>query len=314
MLLNYLKLIRFQNLMVIVLTQYLVRYFLLGPILESIGFSLQLSDFQFSILVLTTILIAGAGYAVNDYYDVKTDRINKPERMVLVVKFRRRRAILIQGIMNVMAMGGGIYLSLVMKTPWLILVYLFATAFLWYYSAVLKRTFLLGNLTVAGLTSLVVLLVWLHEYAALKTRFPGDFIAYLDISEFILLFAGFSFLISLIREIIKDMEDLPGDSQVGCRTMAVVLGTKPCKKIVSALSVLMIGLIVWLQINWVLPLHLNYLLVYSTILIQMPMVIIIILTAKATTPKQFHFASLISKLVMLTGVLSMVLLKYTFFV
>jgi len=277
------------------------------------GLSLQLNEFQFSLLVLTSVMIAGAGYAINDYYDIRTDRINKLSRMVLVVKLRRRRAILVQMLLNSLAILLGTYLAYVVGCFGFIAIYVFATFILWYYSAVLKRKFLIGNISVSLLTSIVVILVWIHEYAAINNTYPNHEIDFSTIHLWVATYAGFCFLISLIREIIKDMEDIKGDKQASCRTIPIVLGIPTCKSIAIVLSVFMFIVIASIQFKYILPNNLDYLLYYSVILLQLPLLAMIITLFKAVNPLGFHRASLFAKVIMLAGIFSCVLVSLTYF-
>ena len=167
-------------------------------------------------LSVSTILITAAGYVINDYYDVKIDYINKPHRVVVGKFLKRRSSIVLHAWLNTLGILLGTWVS------WKIgLIDFFAIGLLWLYSNQLKRLPLLGNITVAVLTGLAV------------------FIVFIFFQESIFLFAAyatFAFFISLIREIIKDMEDVEGDKKFGCKTLPISIGIRRSKIVIYLIS------------------------------------------------------------------------------
>ena len=83
---NILRLVRYKNLLIVILTQYLIRYCIIKPMLEVNNMDLQFSNFNFLLLVIATVLITAGGYVINDYFDTKTDRVNRPDNMVIGTK------------------------------------------------------------------------------------------------------------------------------------------------------------------------------------------------------------------------------------
>src|SRR6185369_342689 len=143
---GFLKLTRFWNLLIIALSQYFTAAFLISP--EKIW------DFRLLLLSSSTMIIAAAGYIINDYYDVKIDLINKPERVVIGKQVARRYAILFHSMLSIMGTGIGFLLN------WKIGIINFFSAFLlWWYSNDLKRQPFIGNFVVALLTGLSILLI-----------------------------------------------------------------------------------------------------------------------------------------------------------
>ena len=206
---NYLKMIRVANLVIIAVTQYLTAIFLASP-----GDNLRsvVLDKGLFLLVLSTVFIAGAGYIINDYYDVKIDFVNKPKRVVVGKTLSRRWVVIGHLVLNIAAIGIGFYLSTTIG-----IINLIAAFSLWIYSNQLKRLPFIGNLIIGGLTGLTVLVV--GQYFSER--------AYL-----ILCYAVFAGFITLVREIIKDMEDLKGDERFGCKTLPIVWGIPNTKKFI----------------------------------------------------------------------------------
>ena len=277
---SFLRLIRAGNLLIIVLTQYLVRIFLVGP---KENWLHHLADFRFFLLSLSTVLIAAAGYIINDYYDIKIDTINKPRRVVIGRMLRRRHAMVTHSAFNALGIGLGLLVGLKVAA-----VNLLAAFVLWLYSNQLKRLPFIGNFTVALLTaaSLLVIIVYVPRNGFL-----------------VVTFAVFAFFISLIREIIKDMEDLRGDATFGCQTLPIVWGIRRTK----SLLYILIGS--FLVILFTLSFYLReWIVFYFTLFVFLPTAWLTWRLARADTRKEFGYLSTWCKIIMLSGVLSMVLL------
>jgi 4-hydroxybenzoate polyprenyltransferase len=274
---GFLRLVRVQNLMIVVLTQFLARIFLVGPQLD---WRQLLLDPTIWLLSSSTVCIAAAGYIINDYFDVKIDLINKPDRVVIGRYLRRRVAIGTHQLLNLIGCLIGLYLS-----KWVFLLDVFCVALLWLYSAKFKRQPLIGNVAVSLLTalSLIVLAVYYQQNARM-----------------LLIYAVFSFGISLIREIIKDMQDIRGDARFGCRTLPIVWGLRRTKYLLYVLVASLI-LTMFLITDSLANLHLN--LIFLILLI--PIGWLIYQLVRADTRRDFGYLSNLCKLIMLMGVISM---------
>lgn len=264
--LTFFKLIRLPNLLIMAFTQYMVRWCLLIPALElkrhDLDFSLlekQMSEIDFFLLVLSTMMIGAAGYIINDYFDVRIDEVNRPATNLVGKTIKRRVAIASHMTLNVIGAGLGIWLSWKYGIFRLgAFVYITAPALLWFYSTNLKRQFLIGNFVIALLSAIVPIIVVLFEIPAIYRTFPelvkSGYLRLDDVLYLTLIFSLFAFVISLLREIIKDTEDYEGDLAYGCKTMPIVLGIAPAKWIMSGLCVFVIVMIGWVQYNEMNPL------------------------------------------------------------
>ena len=271
---NYLKMVRVVNLAIIGLTQYLTAIFLAG---KTHNWTSVVTDRGFFLLVLSTVLIAGAGYIINDYYDVKIDFVNKPERVIIGKNLSRRWVIVGQIFLNAIAIVIGFYLS-----PTIGIINFFAAFSLWLYSNQLKRKPFIGNFTIAALTATTLLVV--GQYFSER--------AYL-----ILCFAVFAGFITLMREIIKDMEDLKGDERYGCKTLPIVWGIAKTKKflyLIAAVFIVTVFLMTW---------HLNQLFPFTLLA---TLIFLIFVIHRTDTVKGFNRLSTICKVIMLLGVVSMI--------
>ncbi len=304
------SLVRFPNLLIIAFTQYAMRYLLMEPLLPSDSFELQFGDFQFAMLVFSTMLIAAAGYIINDYFDARADLINKPARVVVGVTISRKVAMNLHMLLNILGVGIGIYLAFYVGLPSLSLVFVLSTGLLWFYSTNYKKQFLVGNLIVAFLTGLVPLMVVLFEipllnqqYGEIMIRHDADF-GYLF--AWVSAFSFFAFITTLIREIIKDAEDLEGDHAYGMRTVPIVLGTfwtRIVLVLLICMTVFALAFLLFKYIYFSVEQRDHISLVYFVLFLFLPLLLLVIQVSTARSKKAYHRASTLIKLVMLFGIL-----------
>jgi 4-hydroxybenzoate polyprenyltransferase len=278
---GFIRLIRWQNLAIIVFTQYFTRFFLIRD--KSLSFSHLLEiilDKNIFLISLSTVLIAASGYIINDYYDIKIDLVNKPDRVVIGRYIKRRWALAIHQVFN----GLGILLGLFISKK-VALVNLTAVFCLWLYANQLKRLAFWGNLMVAILTGFSLLI--------LAVYYPGH-------QREVWVYAIFSFFITLIREIIKDMEDVKGDEKHGCRTLPIIWGIARTKILVYVLIASFIITLFILATQ--LP---NQRIAYIFLIMMLPIGFFTYKLVYADKPKDFAFLSDACKVIMLIGVLTM---------
>lgn len=300
----FLKLIRWPNLFFIVLTQCLFYFCVFRSILHD-PLAFQAEYFLFYLLIAASVLIAGAGYIINDYFDLQIDAINKPDKIVVDKIVKRRWAIMWHWLLS----GLGILLSLYIsyKTgKWVIsLANILCVFLLWVYSTSFKKRILSGNIIIAALTAWVIVVIYFFCGASID-RFDQQHI-FFDAKKFFkytVLYAGFAFIVSLIREVIKDLEDMKGDAQFNGNTMPVVWGVPASKVFTAVWLVVCIASLVVVQLYalqlgwWAIPL-------YSTIFVILPLAVILQRLYKAVSPSDYHQLSTGMKLVMLAGILSM---------
>jgi len=307
---DLLKLIRYKNLLIIAVTQYLMRYCIIWPIIRVNEFELQLDNLHFFFLVFSSMLITAAGYVINDYFDTKTDMLNRPGTVLVGKRISRRTAMFIHVMLNAAGIGLGIYLSVKIGILALGVAYILASGILWFYSTTYKRQFLIGNLIVSIFTGIVPFIVVLFEVPLLNDAYREVLLAY-EINFNGLLawvggFAFFAFLSNLVREIIKDVEDFEGDLAFGRNTLPVVLGIKITKLIVILLILINIVAVTYVFIKYLLyTVNGNYDLVtmlYLLLFIILPFIFLGWIIFKAGNKDDYHRASNITKIIMLTGI------------
>lgn len=318
MLMSILKLIRIQNLIIIAFTQYLMRYAVIFPMLESKGFESQFSDLNFLLLVVSTVLIAAAGYVINDYFDTRTDLVNRPKTVIVGKTIKRRTAMALHVFLNIIALAIALYISLQINLWKLIYIYVLITGLLWFYSSSYKKMFLVGNIIVALLTALVPLMTVLYEIPPLNAKYNDVLLRigqdFYDIFFWVAGFSSFAFITTLNREIIKDAEDFEGDNAYGSRSLPVVIGLKNTKTITVVLNIIIIALIVFTYLRLVsIPGYIDWTsIIYICILLIIPNIFLIYKLIKADTKNDWKRAGNIAKLIMLFGVLYALVVWYNF--
>ncbi len=309
----FLKLIRWQNLLLIVFTQYVMRYCIIQPMLVINNYKLQMSNLDFGMLVLSCVLIAAAGYIINDYFDTRIDAINKPNQVIIGIHVKRRVAMLYHTVFNVIAVALAIWVSYKVGNIRFSIIFLIATGTLWFYSTNFKKQVLVGNLLVAMLAAIIPLLVGVYEISLLNNTYKADLLQYQFsfnyIAYFILSFSLFAFALTLIREIIKDTEDISGDKEYGAETLPIYIGVKPTKWIVSILIIVtMLGIA---YIQYMQFMAKDMLSIYYILLtVQLGLLAVLVLFWKANTKKGLHTISTIIKLIMLAGICYAFIIRY----
>jgi len=311
---EFLRLIRFSNLLIVALTMILMRYAIIRPILGALPIEmsdmpliltrmqLQLSWYDFLILILSTVFITAGGYVINDYFDIRTDIINKG-KVIVGNTISRRRAMAYHNLFNLLGVAGGFYVAGRIGYWWLGVMFLLISGLLYFYSTTYKRQFLIGNLIVAFLTALVPFMVVICDALPINRAYSGSAVSFPGVSLLFYWvggFAFFAFLTTLIREIIKDMEDYEGDQSFGRRTLPVVSGLLTTRIIIIILSVITLSL---LYLVWYRYLTDKISLAYITLFIFVPFVFVIVKVITGKNRKELHKASTFIKLIMLFGIL-----------
>lgn len=275
---GFLKLTRVPNLLIIGLTQYFAVIFLVA---HPENWHEKLYDFKLFLLSSSTVLIAAAGYIINDYYDIKIDYVNKPEKVVVGKLVKRRIVLVSHAVLNFLGIAIGFYLSIYVG-----IINFLAGFILWIYSNQLKRMPFIGNLVIASLTGLSILVVAIY---------------YQKNYSLILNYAVFAFSINLIREVIKDMEDLRGDMRFGSKTLPIVWGLRKTKFFLYGLISLFVFSLFYLSHQLE-----NQILNLFFLLLIVPIIYLIYLLYRADSQRRFHQLSTYCKLLMLAGISSMI--------
>lgn len=302
---HYLKLIRVQNLLFLIFIQYSIQQFVIAPLLRTYAVDVSGNSVYLFLLITATTLIAAGGYVLNDYFDVKIDALNKPGKLIIGKLLTRQFALVLYQVLSAAGIFGGLILSYMLKSYTLAFIFIVTPGLLWFYSASYKRQFMTGNIVVAMVAGLAILIIPITQTAILEQSY-GLLIYNTSIPKQLYLsaagFAVFSFLLTWIREIIKDMEDEYGDRELECRTMPIVWGISKTRVFTILLSVLTIGLLLFINFNYISfpgTLTLRYL-IFGIII---PLIIMMILLIRAKEKHDFSNISGLCKFIMLVGTL-----------
>jgi 4-hydroxybenzoate polyprenyltransferase len=302
----FFKLIRWPNLFFIAVTQVLFRFFVLNFVYRGsnndYGENIKLSLPLFYWLVFASICIAAAGYIINDYFDVNIDLVNKPGKLIVDRYIKRRWTIVWHIILSFIGLVISCYIGYKLRNFYIPLFNFAAIIALFFYSTTFKKKLLIGNIIISLLTAWVILVLTFSEYS-FRIIFPDIYWKRLVKVSFI--YAGFAFIISLIREVIKDMEDMQGDAKYGCTTMPIVWGLQVSKVFAAVWLVVIIAGIAFVQF-YVIQLGWWLSAIYSLLTIIIPLTWVLRKLYMAQSPKDFHQLSNAVKLVMFTGILSMI--------
>jgi len=316
---SFLKLIRWQNLLIVALTMILMRYAVIQPVISkitvvlaggsgSVPLTLRFPWYDFLILVLSTLLITAGGYVINDYFDIKTDLINRGE-VIVGTMIPRKQAMMWHNILNIAGVAAGFYISWKAGYFWMGILFLVVSGLLYFYSASYKRQFLIGNIVVAVLTAMVPMLVVLYEWPALY-RYYATYAAGPPSLAIIFYWVGgfaiFAFLTTLTREIIKDIEDFEGDNAYGRNTIPVITGILTAKLIsISLIAITLTSL----YLVWYFILNDGLTLIYLTAAVAVPLLVVIYRLMTGKDRRQLHYASRLMKLIMISGLLYAILVR-----
>jgi 4-hydroxybenzoate polyprenyltransferase len=299
----FLRLIRWPNLLFIILTQVLFYYCVYLPLFHSA----QASTLVW--LVIASVLIAAAGYIINDYFDLNIDQINKPQKNVFARFINRRWAIIWHfsfSLAGVIATA----IAVGLNKWYLILANLAVTALLWFYSTAFKRQLLIGNIVISLLTAWTVLILF-FAFTSPREAIMGNSPETVKFFRVSFLYGAFAFISSLIREAIKDMEDMEGDTRYGCKTLPIVAGIRTTKIYIGVWTVVLLAALVILQL-YILQFQWWYAIGYTALFIIVPVIYLLYRLPRANRTDDFASLSTLSKFIMFTGIVSMIFFRIYF--
>lgn len=306
-----LRLIRWTNLLIVFLTQALAWCCVVWPVMRHQSDAWILKPLPFLAIAASTVVIAAAGYIINDYFDIRIDAINRPGKVILEHEIKRRDAIILHSALNAL----GLFLAVLVARKaghyeW-VAFQLLCTVLLWFYSTHFKRQFMTGNVVVALLTALTIVALILYEKGLHSYIGQAPFVSFetgiIPNPVWVLgVYAGFAFVLTWMREIVKDMEDYKGDAEEGCVTMPIRWGLKRSAQFTQLLSVLAIVPLAVAGIRLIRE-HWLALGTYALVALVLPLLVWTLwLNTKATTA-HYHRASRWLKIIMVLGIGSLLL-------
>lgn len=299
---KYLKLIRYQNLLMLAFMQLVFRYLFLAQSYVD----LALTDFNYILLVIATVCIAAGGYVINNIMDQDTDEIAKPQNRVVGVSISETMAYNWYIGLTIIGVGIGFYLSNVIYKPTFASMFILVATLLYMYATSFKQIPVLGNVVVALMLSTSIIIIGLFDILPaidVDNRFRMK-----EAFDILMHYAIFAFIINLIREIVKDMEDMDGDYQSGINSLPIAIGVQKTKIIVGVLTVISIGILAY-YVNSNL-FELDYVVYYAMILIVGPLIYFGVKLLNAATKKEYHHLSLVLKIILFFGILSVAVIVF----
>ena len=296
---SILKLIRWKNLLLIALVQVLIKY----ALFQSFNSDITLNGFGFSLLVIATLCIAAAGNIINDICDIDTDLINKPSKVIVSTLISEPKAFNMFLWLTIIGVCIGFYLSNLIDKTSFSAIFIVTSALLYVYSTTLKQTILIGNVAVSILVAMSIIIVGLFDLLPVIT--PENQQAQLTVFKILLHYALFAFMINLLREIIKDIEDIKGDSKAEMRTFPVVIGKNRATKVLFGLSFIPLIAVTYYVITYLYKQQIAV--GYFLLFVIAPLLYFTIKIFSAESDKELHHLSNVLKFIMLMGVLSLLL-------
>lgn len=302
--LHFLKLIRYKNLLLLALMQIIFRI----GYLEPIQIPLSLWYWQYALLIASTILIAAGGYIINDIMDQETDLENHPEKVIVGKHITESKAYTIYVTLTIIGVGLGFILANTVNHPNLGVLFVLVATLLYFYASTLKQIAVVGNLIVAALLAFSVIIIGVFDI------FPNTFdinIEQMRLAFAILLdYALFAFIINLVREIVKDCEDVNGDHLQGMKTLPVLLGTSVTSKIAFVLLLLPTAYLFYYIYNYLFAHNLYISILYIFALVLAPIIFCLVKIWNAKEKSDFHFISTLLKWIIFFGILSIAVVTY----
>ncbi len=299
---KYLELIRYQNLLMLAFMQLVFRYLFL----KQSYVDLALTDFNYILLIFATVCIAAGGYVINNIMDQDTDEIAKPQNRVVGVSVTETVAYNWYIGLTIVGVGIGFYLSNVIYKPTFASMFILVATLLYMYATSFKQIPVLGNVVVALMLSTSIIIIGLFDI--LPAIDADNRFRMKEAFDILMHYAIFAFIINLIREIVKDMEDMDGDYQSGINSLPIAIGVQKTKIVVGVLTVISIGILAY-YVNSNL-FELDYVVYYAMILIVGPLIYFGVKLLNATTKKEFHHLSLVLKIILFFGILSVAVIVF----
>jgi 4-hydroxybenzoate polyprenyltransferase len=268
---------------------------------------LSLNDWQYLLLVLATVLIAAAGYVINDILDQETDYDNDKGNVIVGKLISEKVTYNLYFVLNITGVGIGYYLANVIHKPSFAGAFIIISATLYMYATSLKQMLLIGNIVVALILSFSVIIIGLFDL--LPATYEGNQTEMGVLFSILIDYAIFAFIINLIREIVKDMEDVEGDYNNGMSTLPIAIGLGKTSKIVGVLGIIATLILLWYINSNLMLSKLYYAVIYGLLFVVAPMIIFVVKVWNAKTKAEFRLLSTILKWIIFFGILSILVVN-----
>lgn len=296
---KYISLLRVQNLLIVSILMSILYYGLILPKFSYEGIGSVFNQFQYPVFILITLIITGSAYIVNDIFDISSDKINKPQKALIGNSISIKNAYRFYFILLFAGLVLSLWIAISINKFHYIFLYISPVAFLYFYSRFFKKTFLAGNLLVSFFSMGVPAILIIFEYNELELLKNKNQENYSFLISIFGAFMIFSFLMTLYREIIKDIEDIEGDKYLDANTLPIKMGVEAAKNITGFLAVFIVFMIFyWMK----MPINNSMMKIYTIVAVILPLGYTVWLLKNASSKSDFHKISTIIKIIMLTGI------------
>ena len=301
---KYIKLIRYKNLLLLALMQLIFRF----GYLEQIKIPLSLFYWQYALLVLSTVLIAAGGYVINDIFDQETDALNHPKDAIIGKYISETNAYTFYAIVTILGVALGFVLANSVDHPNLAIIFVLIATLLYFYASNLKQIAVVGNILIAALLSFSVVIIGVFDIYPNTFDFNQNQMA---VAFSILLdYAKFAFMINLVREIIKDIEDVDGDMAQNMRTLPVLIGIKKTSKVAFVVLLIPTLYLFYYLNNYLFVNQLYYGIIYLMFFTIAPLIFCLVKIGNAKAKADFSFISTVLKWIIFFGIVSIWVITY----
>lgn len=318
---TFLKLIRWQNILTVALTMFAMRYAVILPVNNYYKIEPGLEKWGFMFLVAGVMFLMAAGNVINDYFDRKTDMINRPQKVIVGFKIRRRQVMLMHIFFNFFGVVCGFIAAWFAQNIWIGFFFLFISVLLWTYSSELKKILFVGNFSLAILTAIIPMAVAITEYVAYENslvQWDNNSVHAIKIwFQTIIGFSVFSFLINYLRELIKDCVEYKGDLETGIKSFPTVIGKRKTDYIIAAISFASVLLVMFIWHAYLSKLMFfkndSFSMLYIYSMIIFPGVLIFLIAFIGKKPSKYKTMSRLSKFILVTGLLYSIIFSFAIY-
>jgi len=295
---TFFNLVRWKNLLLITYVFFLIK-FLLFP---SLNTATNLSILQFLVLWISIVFITAAGYIINDIKDIGTDKINKPNAVIVSELITIEKAKQWYIYINTIGITIGIIFSLNIEKPFIAFVFIGTSLLLNWYANYLKSRPLIGNFLVSFLVAFSIILL-----AILDINYQTNSLYQIFTILIIYTLGIFAFFMNLAREIVKDIEDIKGDYSLNMKTLPIIFGVSRIRKTVSLLTLIPVFLLLLIILN--LGIYYLALTIYLIVACLIPLIYISFKLWKLKSYKKIHKISVFLKIIMFLGINSIIIIS-----
>lgn len=301
---KFLQLIRYKNLLLLALMQLIFR---LGY-LEQIKIPLSLFYWQYTLLILATVLIAAGGYVINDIFDQETDAVNKPNKTIVGNYLSEAKAYNLYAALTIAGVGCGFILANSVSHPNFAIIFVLIATLLYFYASTLKQIALIGNIMASALVAFSVIIIGVFDIFpnTFEINRPQMSVAFAILMDY----AKFAFIINLVREIIKDIQDVKGDKEQGMKTLPIAIGIKKTNKIAFVLLLIPTLYLFYYLNNYLFANNLFYGILYMFVFVIAPMILGLVRLWNAKETNDYSQISTLLKWIMFFGIISVAVITY----